>query len=79
VDVGYYPRKVGEKGTLSKTEGREQRKRKAVRTWLGGEGSEKTIPDVEALEGQISDLQSQLDRSAQIIGAKENDLERPDK
>jgi len=34
---------------------------------------------VEALEGEISDLQSQLHRAAQIIVAKDNDLERLDK
>jgi len=50
-----------------------------VRTRLGEEGSKKTIPDVEALEGKISDLRSLLDRAAQIIVAKDNDLERLDK
>jgi len=34
VDAGYYPRQVGEKGTLSKNDGREQKKRKVVRTRL---------------------------------------------
>ena len=34
---------------------------------------------MEALEGQISDLRSQLDRAAQIIVVKENDLGRLDK
>jgi len=79
VDAGYYPRQVGEKGTLSKNDRREQKKRKVVRTRLGGEVSEKTFPDVEAIEAQISDLRSQLDRAAQIIVAKDNDLERLDK
>jgi len=55
VDVGYYPRQVGEKGDLSTKDRREQRKRRAVRIRLG-EGSEKTMPDMEALEGKISDL-----------------------
>ena len=50
-----------------------------MRTRLGGEGSEKTIPDVEAMERQISDLRSQLDCAAQTIVAKDNDLERLDK
>ena len=50
-----------------------------MRTRLGGEGSEKTIPDVDALEGKISDLRSQLDPAAQIIVAKDNDLEQLDK
>jgi len=50
-----------------------------VRTRLGGEGSEKTIHDVEALEKPISDLRSQVDYTAQTIVAKDNDLERGDK
>ena len=50
------PRQIGEKGELSKNDRREHKKRRAVRTGLGGEGSEKTIPEVEALEGKISDL-----------------------
>jgi len=79
VDAGYYPRQAGEKGELSKNDRREHKKTRAVRTRLGGEGSEKTIPDVEALEEKISNLRSQLDRAAQIIVAKDNDLERLDK
>jgi len=76
VDAGYYPRQVGEKGELSKNDRREQRKRKAVRTRLEGEGSETTM---QTLESQISDLRSQLNPAAQIIVAKENDVERLDK
>jgi len=76
VDAGYYPRQVGDKGELSKNDRREQRKRKAVRTRLEGEGSAKTM---QTLETQISDLRSQRDRAAQIIVAKDNDLERLDK
>jgi len=76
VDAGYYPRQVGEKGELSKNDRREQRKRKAVRTRLEGEESERTI---ETLEEKISDLRGQLDRAAQIIVAKDNDLERLNK
>jgi len=76
VDAGYYPRQVGEKGELSKNDKREQSKRKAVRTRLEGEGSEKTM---ETLEEEISELLSQLDRAAQIIVAKDNDLEQLDK
>jgi len=80
VDAGYYPRQVGEKGTLSKHDRREHKKRKAVRTRLEGEGSEKTVvPDREALEKTISDLRSQLDCAAQTIVAIDNDLERLDK
>jgi len=47
-----------------------------VRIRLEGEGSEKTM---ETLETQISDLGSQLDCAAQIIVAKDNDLEWLDK
>jgi len=50
-----------------------------MRTRLGREGSKRSIPDVEALGGEISDLRSQLDRAAQLIVAKENDLERLEK
>jgi len=46
---------------------------------VGGEGNEKTVPDVEAVEREISDLRSQLDCTAQTIVGKDNDLERPDK
>jgi len=76
VDAGYYPRQVGENGELSKNDRREHKKGKAVRTRLGGEGSEKTM---ETLETQIWDLRSQLESAAQIIVAKDNDLERLDK
>jgi len=79
VDAGYYPRQVREKGTLSKHDRGVHKKRKAVRTRLGREGSEKTILDLGALEGQISDLPSKLHRGAEIIVAKEKHLERPDK
>jgi len=79
VDPGYYPQQVGEKGRLSGKDTKELKKRNTVRTRRGREGSEKTIPDVEAMEGQISDLRSQLNRATQIIVAKDNDLERLDK
>ena len=70
---------MGEEGTLSKNDGWEHKKRRAMRTGLGGEGSEETIPDMEALEGQISNLRSQLDCAANFIMAKDNDLERLNK
>ena len=79
LDTGSYHRQVGEKGELSKNDRREHKKRRGVRTRLGGEGSEKTIADVEALERTISDLRSQLDRAAQIIVAKDNNLEQLEK
>jgi len=41
VDARDYPRQVGEKGTLSKNERREHKKRRGVRTRLGGRGAKK--------------------------------------
>jgi len=41
VDAGYYPPKVGEKSELSKQDRSEHKKRRAVRTRLGSEGSDK--------------------------------------
>jgi len=80
VDAGYYPRQVGERGTLSKHDRREHKKRRAVRTRLEGEEREKTVvSDREALEKTISDLRSQLDCTARTIVAKDNYLERLDK
>jgi len=79
VNTGYYPRQVGEKGILSKNDRREQEKRKVVRTRLGGEGSQRTIPEVEVLERTMLDLRRQLDCATEIIVAKDNDLEQHDK
>ena len=80
VDAGYYPRQVEVEGTLSKNDRGEHRKRRAMRTRLEGEGSEKiVVHDVEALEKTISELRNQLDCPAQTIVAKDNDLERLDK
>jgi len=78
VDTGYYPRQVGEKGTLSRNDRREQKKRKVVRTRLGGQGSEKTIPDMDTVEKTIWDLATS-NCAAQTIVAKDKDLERLDK
>jgi len=80
VDASNYPRQVGERGTLSKHDRREHKKRRAVRTRLEGAGSEYTlVPDREALEKTISDLRSQLGCAAQTIVAKDNDLKKLDK
>ena len=75
VDAGYNPRQIGERGQLSPKDEKQRRKRKTVRTRLGREGSKETVPDVEALERQISDLRGQLDAAAQIIVAKDNEIE----
>ena len=76
MDAGYYPRRVGGKETLSKQDSRKYKKRRAVRARLGSEAREQSVPDMEALERTISDLQSQLDCATQIIVVKDNDLER---
>jgi len=47
-----------------------------MRTQLGKGGSEKSIPDEEALERKLSDLRSQLNRTTQIIVVKDHNLER---
>jgi len=73
------PDKWEKKGHCQKSDRREHKKRRAVRTRLEGEGSEKVVPEREALEETISDLRSQLDCAAQTIVAKDNDLERLDK
>jgi len=41
LDAGYYPRQVGGKGELSKNDRREHKKRRALRTRLEREGSER--------------------------------------
>jgi len=72
------PDKWEKKQPCQRMTGGNKTREKFVRTRLGGEGSEKTVPDMEALERQISDLRSQLNSTAQIIVAKDNDLERLD-
>jgi len=47
---------VGEKGKLSRNHTKEHKKRKVVRKQPGRERSEKTMPDMEALERKISEL-----------------------
>jgi len=79
VEDDYYPRQVGEKGTLARKDRRADKKRRAMRTELGREGSQKTIPDGEPLEVTISDLGSQLDDAAHIVVKKYNDLENLNK
>jgi len=79
VEAGYYPRQVGEKWELSMNDRRGHKKRRAARIRLGGEGSGETIPHMEALERTLSDVRIELDRAAQIIVARDNDLERLDK
>jgi chromosome segregation ATPase len=79
VDHGYYPRNFGEAAPLSAQDEEHRKRRKTVRIRHGREESEETIPDVEALKRQISDLRGQLDRAAHIIVAKDNMLEALDK
>ena len=49
-----------------------------MRTRLGGQGSEKTIPDMDTVEKTIWDLATS-NCAAQTIVAKDKDLERLDK
>ena len=46
-----------------------------MRTRHGREESEKTLPDLEILEQQVSDLRGQLDAAAQIIVVKDYVIE----
>jgi len=52
LDAGYYPRQVGEKETLSTHARREHKKRRAVRTQLGSEGSDKLFEMCNHRNGQ---------------------------
>ena len=78
MDAGYYTRQVGKKGPLSKVHEKERKKRKTIRTPVWGE-EDQTMPDVEAVANEISDLRSQLNRATQIIVEKDNDVKRRDK
>jgi len=78
-DDSYYPRQVGEKGTLSRNDRSVQNKRQTLRTQLESEGSKKGFPGVGARERKISGIKRQLEPALQIIVAKDNDLERVDK
>ena len=79
VDAGFYPRQIGERAPLSRKDQKLRKKRKTVRTRLGREESEKTLPDLEILQQQVSDLRGQLDAAAQIIVAKDNVIESLEK
>ena len=74
MDAGYYPRHVGETEPLLSKDRRKLRKGKPVGTLLGREGTEKTIPDIEAQGRKILGLGRELDQAAQIILAKDNEL-----
>jgi len=69
IKAEYYPQENGEKKPLSKWHWRhhepeQRRKFGAVRTWQEREGSEKTQPDVGALQRQIQEL---LDEKQQTL------------
>jgi len=69
INAGYYPQENGERKSLSRLHQRyyepeQQRKFDAVRTRQEREGSEKTQPDIGALERQVQEL---LDEREQFL------------
>ena len=74
VDAGYYPRIVGSDGVLSKRDETHRKRRKTVRTRHVGEGGEKTSSDVKKLENEILVLREQLNRAAETVVLKDQQL-----
>ena len=74
VDVGYYPRTVGKDGVSSKRDETHRKRRRTVRTRHEGEGGEKTSLDVERLEKKVLVLREQLDRTAETVVLKDQQL-----
>ena len=74
VDAGYYPRIVGSDGVLSKRDETHCKRRKTVMTQHEGEGGEKTSSDVERLEKEILVLWEQLNRAAETVVLKDQQL-----
>jgi len=72
------PTSRGKRDTVKAGQKRTEEEKSREDT-AGEAGERKTIPDVETQEGQVSELRSQLDRTAQLIVKKDNDLERLDK
>ena len=78
VDAGYYPRIVGDDGTLSKRDLTHRKRRMTVRTRLEREEGEKTSSEVERLEKEILGLREQLSRIAENVVAKDQQLGKLD-
>ena len=78
VDAGYYPRIIGEDGTLSKRDDTPRKRRATVRTRIEREGGEKRSSAVERLEKEILGLGEQLSRIAENVVAKDQQLGKPD-
>ena len=74
MDAGYYPRIVGKDGVLSKRDETHRKCRRTVRTRHEGEGGEKTSCDVERLEKEILGLRDQLNRAAETVVLKDQQL-----
>ena len=74
MDAGYYPRIVGIDGVLSKRDETHRKRRSTMSTWHEGEGGEKTSSDVEQLEKEILVLQEQLNRAAETVVLKDQQL-----
>ena len=78
VDTGYYPRIVGEDGTLSKRDQTHRKRRMTVRTQHEREGGEKPSLDVEHLEKEILGLLEQLSQITEKVVAKDEQLGKLD-
>ena len=78
VDAGYYPRIVGEDGTLSKRDLTHRKRQMTVRTRLERKNNKKTSFDVERLEKEILGLREQLSQIAENMVAKDQQLGKLD-
>lgn len=74
MDAGYYPRIVGDDAPLSRADEIHRKRRRTVRTRTGREGSEKTSADIEVLQKEILELRAQLNRTAEIVVLKDQQL-----
>ena len=74
MDARYYPRIVGKDGVLSKRDETYRKHRRTVRTRHEGEGGEKTSSDVEPQEKENQGLQEQLNRTAETVVLKDQQL-----
>jgi hypothetical protein len=78
IKAGYYPKKFGIRQSLNEKDAMVRKARKTVRTRLGREGSEnseKTIPDPEQLQRQISELLAERDQLRETIAIQDETIE----
>jgi hypothetical protein len=77
IKAGYYPKKFGIRQSLSTKDAIIRKARETVRTRLereGSENSEKTIPDPEQLQRQISELLAERDRLRETIAIQDETI-----